>query len=47
MDDRAPWDNADAIDEHHEHEYTRSGGKQPPTLLDFGSEKEAMAPLSA
>lgn len=37
------WDNADAIDEHHEHEHTRAGGKQPPVLLDFGSVNEAMA----
>lgn len=37
------WDNADAVDEHHEHGYTRSGGKQPPALLDFSSEKSAMA----
>lgn len=37
------WDNADAIDEHHEHEHRRSRGKQPPALLDFDSVNEAMA----
>lgn len=37
------WDNADAIDEHHEHEYTRAEGKQPPTVLPFSSVNEAMA----
>lgn len=37
------WDNADAVDEHHEHEYTRAGGKQAPVALDFGSPNEAMA----
>lgn len=37
------WDNADAIDEHHEHEYTRAEGKQAPTVLPFGSVNEAMA----
>lgn len=37
------WDNADAVDEHHEHEYTRACGKQVPTVLDFGSPNEAMA----
>ena len=37
------WDNADAIDEHHEHEYTRTGGKQSPTILDVGSPNDAMA----
>ncbi len=37
------WDNADAVDEHHEHEHTRSGGKQTPAVLDFSSPNEAMA----
>ncbi len=37
------WDNADAVDEHHEHEYTRAGGKQAPAVLDFSSSNEAMA----
>lgn len=37
------WDNADAVNEHHEHEYTRASGKQAPTVLDFSSPNEAMA----
>ena len=37
------WDNADAVDEHHEHEYTRASGKQAPAVLDFSSPNEAMA----
>jgi hypothetical protein len=37
------WDNADGFDEHHEHAYTRSGGKQWPTILDFATANEAMA----
>ena len=37
------WDNADVANEHHEHEYTRLGGKQPPEILPFASENEAMA----
>lgn len=37
------WDNADAVDEHHEHEYARAGGKQAPVVLDFSSPNEAMA----
>jgi hypothetical protein len=37
------WDNADAVDEHHDHEYTREGGKQPPQVKEFGSVNEAMA----
>lgn len=37
------WDNADVVDEHHEHEYTRAGGKQAPDILDFSSSNEAMA----
>ena len=37
------WDNADAVDEHHEHEHTRAGGKQVATILDFDSPNEAMA----
>lgn len=37
------WDNADAVDEHHEHEYTPAEGKQPPTRLLFESVNIAMA----
>lgn len=37
------WDNADAVDEHHEHAHTRAGGKQVPVILDFSSPNEAMA----
>lgn len=37
------WDNADDIDEHHEHAYTREEGKQPPATLDFKSANDAMA----
>lgn len=37
------WDNADALDHHHEHAYTEQGGKQPPTVLSFASANEAMA----
>ena len=37
------WDNADVLDEHHEHEYTRAGGKQAPAILEFSSSNEAMA----
>jgi hypothetical protein len=37
------WDNADAVDEHHEHEYARASGKQAPAVLDFSSPNEAMA----
>lgn len=37
------WDNADAIDEHHEHSYTRAGGKQAPAILAFDSANQAMA----
>jgi hypothetical protein len=37
------WDNAHALDEHHEHEYTRGEGKQPPMKLEFSSTNEAMA----
>jgi hypothetical protein len=33
----------DAVDEHHEHEYTRAGGKQVPEILEFSSSNEAMA----
>lgn len=36
------WDNADGVDEHHEHAYTRSGGKQPPVVHEFASPNEAM-----
>lgn len=39
----ALWDNADAFDEHHEHEYTRTEGKRPPTVLSFASVNEATA----
>jgi hypothetical protein len=37
------WDNADVVDEHHEHEYTRVGGKQAPAILEFSFTNEAMA----
>jgi hypothetical protein len=37
------WDNADAVDEHHEHLHTPTGGKQPPAILSFDSPNEAMA----
>ena len=37
------WDNADGVDEHHEHEYTRVGGKKAPAILEFNSSNEAMA----
>ncbi len=37
------WDNADAVDEHHEHVYRRTDGKQPAAILDFATANEAMA----
>lgn len=37
------WDNADGLDEHHEHAYTREEDKQPPAILEFASTNEAMA----
>jgi hypothetical protein len=37
------WDNADEVDEHHEHTYKREGGKQPPAILEFKSSNDAMA----
>lgn len=37
------WDNADGLDEHHEHAYTRVGGKQDPAILAFVSTNDAMA----
>jgi 7-keto-8-aminopelargonate synthetase-like enzyme len=37
------WDNADDVDEHHEHEHTQGGGKQPPAILEFKSTNDAMA----
>lgn len=37
------WDNADDVDEHHEHLHTRAGGKQPATILEFKSTNDAMA----
>jgi hypothetical protein len=37
------WDNADAVDEHHEHRFTLAGGKQAPAILEFNSPNEAMA----
>jgi hypothetical protein len=36
------WDNADGVDEHHEHAYTRAGGKQPPVVHEFASPNEGM-----
>jgi uncharacterized membrane protein YkoI len=41
------WDNADAVHEHHVHEYTRQGEKQKPTIQDFDSVNEAMAIANA
>jgi len=37
------WDNADDVNEHHMHEYTRQEGKQEPVISDFASVNEAMA----
>jgi hypothetical protein len=37
------WDNAHDIDEHHEHEYTRSMGKLDPIVHTFSSVNQAMA----
>ena len=37
------WDNADAVDEHHEHEHTKTSGKQTAAILDFDSPNQAMA----
>lgn len=37
------WDNADSLEEHHEHPYTRSGGKQAPLISRFGTTNDAMA----
>lgn len=37
------WDNADDVDEHHEHAYTRGEGKQRPTRLPHASVNRAMA----
>jgi hypothetical protein len=37
------WDNAHDVDEHHEHEYTRSKGKLDPTVHTFSSVNQAMA----
>lgn len=37
------WDNADGVDEHHEHAHTRSEGKQPPMILEFSTVNDAMA----
>jgi hypothetical protein len=31
------WDNADDVDEHHVHEYTRREGKQKPMIRRFDS----------
>lgn len=36
-------DNADALDEHHEHAHTRSGGKHEAAILPFDSSDEAMS----
>lgn len=38
----ALWDNADACNEHHEHRYTRSEGKQAPMKLMLPTTNEAM-----
>lgn len=37
------WDNADDVDLHHEHEYTRNQGKQPAVVQDAPSINDAMA----
>lgn len=37
------WDNSHALDEHHEHPYTREGGKQEPLVHEFASANQAMA----
>lgn len=37
------WDNAHDSDEHHEHPYTRTDGKQPPTILPYTTINQAMA----
>jgi len=37
------WDNADDVDEHHEHEYTRADGKQAPEIHHFDTANDAMA----
>jgi len=37
------WDNADGIDLHHEHAYTRGAGKLPPSVHDFRTPNDAMA----
>lgn len=37
------WDNADDVNEHHVHGYTRQKGKQSPEILEFRSINEAMA----
>jgi len=37
------WDNADDVNEHHVHRYTRQEGKQNPVILEFRSINEAIA----
>jgi len=37
------WDNADDVNEHHMHRYTRQEGKQSPEILNFKSVNEAIA----
>jgi hypothetical protein len=37
------WDNADDVNEHHVHIYTRTDGKQDPVIREFNSINEAMA----
>ena len=37
------WDNADDVNEHHVHQYTRRNGKQKPVVREFISINEAMA----
>jgi hypothetical protein len=37
------WDNADDVNEHHVHQYSRSGGKETPMILEFDTINEAMA----
>ena len=37
------WDNADDVNEHHMHQYSRRRGKENPVILQFNSINEAMA----
>jgi hypothetical protein len=35
------WDNADRVDEHHMHRYTRQGGKEVATRFSYGTCNDA------